>query len=215
MDGVLVNFSGRIAEEFGVEESTLDCWGIWDRIGITEKEFWDWLNKRPAKWWANLCPYPWAVELYKHCCTIAPVTFATSPTRSGSCLDGKAQWLEKMFGRDIWNHFQMGVQKHLMATPSRVLIDDADKNIAKFTKSGGLAITFPRLWNSKADYSDMALSHVCYMLGELKYLYAAKECAVAYSEREPLRAMATRIDLATGIGSVPRMTIECDLLNWN
>jgi hypothetical protein len=37
--------------------------------------------------------------------------------------------------------------KELLARPDTLLIDDNEKNISAFRKSGGMAITVPRPWN--------------------------------------------------------------------
>jgi 5'(3')-deoxyribonucleotidase len=218
MDGVLVNFTGRVAEEFGVDEESLNCWGIWGPLGISEQEFWDWLNSRPSKWWANLCPYPWAVELYEHCKGLAPVTFATSPSRSGACLSGKQEWLQKMFGKNIWNNFQMGVQKELLAQPGRILIDDADKNIARFQGRMGTGITFPRKWNEHADKETRPLSEVCHSLGYYNHKWGSEGYeghlkAECYVMPEPQRAVARSIRMDMSQCGRTEMTIDCTLLN--
>ncbi len=43
--------------------------------------------------------------------------------------------------------YLMGPAKHFCSGPGRVLIDDSDKNVIEFLRSGGQAILVPRPWN--------------------------------------------------------------------
>lgn len=159
MDGVLVDFTGGVADLFGHDIDDLQDWGLWDALGITKDEFWRTINNQGHEWWANLKPYPWAHELWDFLHTIAPVTVCTTPCRGLECPQGKLQWLYREFGypNDNW---LMGKQKHLLAGPGRLLIDDYDPNCSAFREFMGQAIVFPRPWNSSHVFSDDPFTHV-------------------------------------------------------
>jgi 5'(3')-deoxyribonucleotidase len=167
MDGVLFNFTAQVAEDWGVDESKLTEWGLWNALEITEKTFWRWLHEQDETWWENLPIFPWAHELLAFCKTIAPVTFATAGAKSAASHSGKMKCLVKHFGDECYRTTMMGQEKEELAKTTSVLIDDADKNIDKFRAAGGMAITFPRPWNAESKYSDKAFAKCCYELGVL------------------------------------------------
>lgn len=165
LDGVLANFCGGVARDAGVPEESLDCWELWTKLNMTEIEFWDWLNSRPAQWWADLEPYPWAMDLYGFFLELGPVCFATSPSKSAASYAGKYQWLCDHFGAKAAGHSLMGHAKHWLAAPNRVLIDDADKNVDAFREYGGRAVLFPRPWNRNRQHADNPMIKAMFDLG--------------------------------------------------
>lgn len=85
------------------------------------------------------------------------MTILTSPSLAPSCLEGKVRWLYEHFPKEKGRHFSdflIGNQKHLLAWPGRVLIDDAEANVEKFRSAGGEAILFPQVWNGNFEVED-------------------------------------------------------------
>jgi hypothetical protein len=56
--------------------------------------------------------------------------------------------------RSMANRLHVGNDKHLLAGPGRLLIDDHPGNCHDWNESGGVSILFPRPWNTR--YSEQA-----------------------------------------------------------
>lgn len=161
MDGVLADFVGGVEEEFDVDLTGIDHWGMWDEIGISPEEFWKTIQQN-NRFWADLKPYPWARSLINTVDEWAKgdTCIVTSPDRAVSTFAQKAYW--------VYNHFPhynrklfIGARKELMADDTTILIDDSQKNCDKFKDHGGSAITFPQLWNDLNQEPDMScIKHV-------------------------------------------------------
>ncbi|MCC7423578.1 MAG: hypothetical protein IT428_25185 [Planctomycetaceae bacterium] len=163
MDGVLVDFISAAVRLHG-HGHRLAEWptGIWEDhsvLGLTPADFWGPIETHGAKFWAELEPYPWALELYEQLREIAPVTIASSPNQDPHCLEGKVQWLQKRFGRRF-RDFLIGPPKHLMARPGTVLVDDSPRMIREFNAAGGRGILFPQPWNDNHPHRQDPLAYV-------------------------------------------------------
>lgn len=147
LDGVLANFVGGVEEEFDADLSNLDHWGIWKSLDISSHDFWNKLRDNP-RFWFDLEPYPWARDLVNLCLEKSKgnTTIVTSPDMTAHTYGQKAAWIMKFYP-GLARKFFVGPEKHLLAQPDRILIDDADSNIEKFHKAGGRTITFPQKWN--------------------------------------------------------------------
>lgn len=209
MDGVTTNFVQGVADDFGVDVEILDCWGLWTPLEISETEFWKWLNGKSAKWWADLEPYPWAQELYELCRSIAPVTFATSPSKSPASYAGKRRWLDRHFGKV---DAMFGHQKELMSKSGVVLIDDADKNVNSF-QYPGMTVLFPQPWNLNAMFAEMAFAQVCYDLGRLSASDSTESCVkdCCDQEAEPARVKAFARGMDVDYDCCGRQTIHMEV----
>jgi 5'(3')-deoxyribonucleotidase len=146
MDGVLCDFHGRAAEEFGCDVTDFTEWAIWEPMGLSEAAFWKWLGTRSREWWASLDPYPWAQEVVDAVRRADPEFRVLSAASKGFSVAGKIDWFEKHFG-DHFSRFHFTSQKSDLAGPGRVLIDDNDANCESFSASGGKFILFPQPWN--------------------------------------------------------------------
>lgn len=149
LDGVLSDFVGGCEEEFDCDLSDISNWGFWSEIGISKNEFWKRIQSNP-RFWFDLKPYPWARNLVNLCMekTKGNVTIVTSPDMAAHTYGQKAGWVMKFYP-GLSRKLFVGPQKHLLAQPNRILIDDADSNIKKFREAGGKAITFPQKWNKR------------------------------------------------------------------
>lgn len=135
MDGVLVDLEGGLRKA-GLHEADYDRDEFWAKIAHLGTDF-----------WANLDPYLWTSELvlaaYK---TVgqANVFILSAPSRTcDPVCSGKFMWLRKCLpefvdgGRVIF-----AKQKHLLAAPGRLLIDDKRQNCEDFYYNYGHAWLF-------------------------------------------------------------------------
>lgn len=166
MDGVLCDFATAAYAVHGKAfDPVTHPKGVWDFEtiwGISAEQFWQRIDERGEDFWANLEPYPWAMNLARALGAIDQVIIATSPSTHPGSYAGKRQWLIKMGLHEISSMF--GKDKWLMASSGRVLIDDSEKNIEKWRDYGGIGILIPQPWNNAAQEIDI-VSYVC---GELK-----------------------------------------------
>lgn len=159
MDGVLTDFVSKVLQVHEAE-SAMNRWpaGEWSVhkvIGISRKQFWDKLDEIGEEFWAGLDPYPWMAKLLELLGKFAPVTILSSPSQDPSCAAGKMRWLDKHLANGKpFRDFIITQQKHLLAGPKRVLIDDSDKNARRFNEHCGQAIVFPQQWNANHAIAD-------------------------------------------------------------
>lgn len=146
MDGCVVDFVSTALKAHGRQETHDDIttWNFYEAWGMTAEEFW--APCRGIAFWESMQPYPWARDLYEGIKKNFPVTISTSPSEDPECAPGKYNWLRKHLGVRVAD-CMVGPKKYLMASPLHILIDDAPKNVAKFTERGGLAIGFKQPWN--------------------------------------------------------------------
>ncbi len=149
LDGVLVSFFASALKVHKMTHLIKDWpaghWSMHERMGITEAEFWRPLS-RPG-FWLELEPYSWAVELFHMLRSHGRVVVCTSPSHDPLCAAEKTEWIQRFIGRDFRDYL-IGAPKELMGKPGTVLVDDNDRNCAKFEAAGGRAILFPQIWNA-------------------------------------------------------------------
>jgi 5'(3')-deoxyribonucleotidase len=76
------------------------------------------------------------------------VFFCTSPCKTQGCLEGKRAWVNRHFPEYI-DRVIFTKHKYLLSKQGTILLDDYDKNCEEFIRLGsGIAILYPRLWNS-------------------------------------------------------------------
>jgi 5'(3')-deoxyribonucleotidase len=158
MDGVVSDFVGGVLQLFGHKPSEKSNWPVGERnlakgcsgiIGgqVTGNEIWEHIDAS-EDFWYNLEPIPEGFALWQMLDALTDrLYFCTSPSFDPTCLSGKLQWMQKYFGRQFRKYF-IGADKHILATPDTVLIDDQEKNIEKFFEAGGNTILIPQPWNA-------------------------------------------------------------------
>lgn len=165
LDGVLANFVRGAAPLFGREHDELVAgWpaGEYDMtkvLGITEDEFFFEIHAAGADFWADLPPYPYAMDLVHFCRDLAPTYILTRPTACGSSLAGKLRWMQRHFGPDFID-YAITWKKELCAGPEAVLVDDHAVNCTKFADGGGTAIVFPAYNNYRHPQADRCVDVV-------------------------------------------------------
>lgn len=173
LDGVLVDFISaalRCHDALDALETwTPGEWSVPRILGISKSEFWRVIDAKGHEFWADLAPYPWKQQLVDLVASFDPSwTVATAPSLNPACPHGKITWmqthLDEANGRPF-TRFMIGPDKHVLAGPGSILIDDSDKKIDAFAQSGGIGILFPQPWNSLHDIRD-AMAHVTSRLTE-------------------------------------------------
>ena len=97
-----------------------------------------------AEFWANVPPYPWALELYGRLSELGPVLVATAlPLALPWAYAGRVEWVGRVLGT---TRLLIGPPKTDLAGPGRLLIDDSRETCASWRGHGGAAIDFPRQW---------------------------------------------------------------------
>lgn len=153
MDGVMADFVGGVIDLLKLDHfKALNEWprgeySMETALGITTDRLWNLINRNGSEWWAHLDPFEWNKHLLSMVieCRAAP-SILTSPGDCAYAYTGKRLWAEKhLSGFPL----HLTSQKHLLAKPSSLLIDDSDRNCEQFREDGGHAIVFPQPWNSQ------------------------------------------------------------------
>ena len=156
MDGVLTDFVGAALRLHGRTE-LLDNWPRGERdiakvLGLSRGAYWSKIDEQGSDFWASLEPYAWLHELIDVVRDVAPFTILTAPSLSPSSAEGKVRWMYEHFpkveGRRFTSYL-IGSQKHLLAQPGHLLIDDSEAHVDAFQAAGGQAILFPQVWTRK------------------------------------------------------------------
>jgi 5'(3')-deoxyribonucleotidase len=161
MDGVCVQFMSAAIYAQGLNPPVVlegwpkARWDIADVCNIEPSVFWGRIEAASPDFWINLKPYLYFDDMYAQLKAWGNVVFVTSPGWSAKAAQGKIAWLQKRFGVDFRNYIITN-QKHLLAQPRSILIDDFDKNCEEFVKAGGYAVLFARPWNTGPDFTSQA-----------------------------------------------------------
>lgn len=100
-------------------------------------------NELDHDWWASMPAFDGAKKFYDDLATMTNTSFLTTPSMGVECFSGKAAWLKSFVPERSWSILKDLIicsKKHLLATPSRILIDDREKNVAEWQAAGGIGI---------------------------------------------------------------------------
>ena len=176
MDGVCVDFASAGLRANGFDpDQALQLWQgqalgefhTYKVLGIDRDDYWQAIARQGEDFWVNLEAYPWFSQLYQALTDIGPVFFLSAPTRTPSCLSGKAKWLQRRFG-GTFRDFIFTTHKHLLAQSQTILIDDYEMNINRFRQAGGQGVLFPQLWNGNYRHVSQRLD---YTIGQVRKLH--------------------------------------------
>lgn len=97
------------------------------------------------EWWSSIPVFKGAHDFYDALRKIAHVKFLTGPMINPASHGGKAEWIRKFHPeRGKWLLSDLIIcpakDKHLMAGPGRILIDDTKRNIDDWEAAGGIGI---------------------------------------------------------------------------
>jgi hypothetical protein len=141
MDGVLCNFDARFEHFTGMspkeyENSKKEKYG--ERKG--EELFWDLIdNKIGTIFWSDMPWTPKGKELWNYINKHTP-ELLTSPSKHETSRLGKKLWVRKNLSPLPKVNFKYSQEKHQLATPEAVLIDDREDIIDNWIKAGGIGI---------------------------------------------------------------------------
>lgn len=157
LDGVCADLIGAVLRVFNrpdlAENWPRGEYAIYKALGLDEQRMWERIAQEPD-FWLNLQPYPWANPLIERVTTLGYQPVILSAPKDPESASQKLRWVETHLG-----HWRLPAiltwDKHLLARPGRVLIDDCDDHIHQFRDGGGEGILWPQLWNSAhADAAD-------------------------------------------------------------
>lgn len=181
LDGVLADTVGQIAKHCGKEPEEFKAYWARNHPGVYEPhvvldmdrdELWKSIAEAGSEFWSTIPALTTADSLWYMALRHGPprsVDILSHPQPNSGCYFGKLRWLFEMFG-DEFSRFFFHREKHLLAGPGRVLIDDCDANCQSWVKNGGSAITFPQPWNrlhERAKTDEMRMKYVEDCLDEL------------------------------------------------
>lgn len=182
MDGVGADFIGGFEEAFRDKPSTIKQWmtrkpdgkfpnfmGVYE---MTREEFYARIEG-DRRFWHELPVVDGFGTMVNNLISqagIENVFIATAPTSGPGwghhCLPGKQQWVERVLpcheALFTTNFITIKRKEMLCRAPTDVLIDDFDKNVYAWIKTGGTGILFPQPWT------------VCHHLEFFQKLYGVK-----------------------------------------
>ena len=148
---VLCDFVQAALELHG-RPDVIDDWpkGEYDMakiLGMSTHEFWRPINDKGEAFWAEMKSTAYSHELLMLTQGRGGFRVAASPSEDPASLSGKLKWLDRHFGPPC-RYYVITPDKHLLAGPDRILIDDSDKQIDTWQRAGGIGILFPAKWNA-------------------------------------------------------------------
>jgi 5'(3')-deoxyribonucleotidase len=171
LDEVLADFTKAALEIHGWTREQLDATrprGVWDitsTLRLTTEEFWQPIHEAGEPFWTTIDLLPWATQLMDFIYEYGLDWYViTTPSEHLSSYTGKMKWLSRVFDSHI-NRCFINPNKHLLAKPGAILIDDKEENVRKFIAAGGDGIIFPSLGNSLHRLADDPVPYVKQMLG--------------------------------------------------
>lgn len=150
MDGLVSNFvQGAIAHhKSSLTHEQVTQWGLEALMGIDPAAFWAGLG---LEFWRDLEPYDDGLDLLgvaEHLVGAENVVLVSSPCDTPGCDEGKRLWVKRHLP-DYRRRTFLGAEKHKLAAPCKVLVDDSDSNHAAFVGRRGRAVLPPRPWNAR------------------------------------------------------------------
>lgn len=105
----------------------------------------DFYRSLDEAWWENIPPFDGARDFYDALCDLGTTKILSGVLYAPECYSGKAKWLLNFF--DDKGPFSLrdfipcaSRDKHLLAQPDRILIDDRQSNITAWENAGGIGI---------------------------------------------------------------------------
>jgi len=99
-----------------------------------------WANLRTHDYWPHFWDYMNAKFGNEN------IFIATRPTHNPASAAGKMEWLHRHLPHTVAG-FSIIKEKHWLASPNRLLIDDSQSNIDKFVEAGGQGFLWRQPWN--------------------------------------------------------------------
>lgn len=142
-------------------------WDISGALGLSNAEFHEPIEKASSRFWEDIKPLPWFIELMD---LVESLTddwhIISDPSFCSTAYYGKVLWLRRNFGPDF-TRFCLTPHKEIFARHGAILIDDREENINKFVEAGGIGIVFPSLGNSLHELRSNPVLYVQQKLEEI------------------------------------------------
>ena len=164
---VLLDYDGVLTDFYGGAEKLVGRPGVFRDVYLHSDDprqgandllkdgIWDAVTEAGADWWENLEALPWAKTLWTKLNEISKVCICTSfgnlvthPTFSANAAAGKVLWTKKHLDT---NRIAICPRKELLAHPNAILIDDCERNIKAFDRSGGIG----KLWMNQYELEQL------------------------------------------------------------
>lgn len=182
MDGVLTDFVGAACKAWvtTVDQIT-PHWRIgdgWDlsepisgALGTFINDFWQPIDGNES-FWLDIKETAWHDDIRQivhRVCDHRDVHIVTTPSACFTSYTGKTKWLRNQYGEGF-DRFAVYPYKESFAQPGVLLIDDNEKNVAKFRQAGGSAILFPAYYNCLYEYRFDPVTYVYNAMKTLSFL---------------------------------------------
>jgi len=124
------------------------------QLGISKGEFWFPINRAGAPFWRGLAVLPNAIALLEHVISLTnDWHIVSTPSRHSSSYAGIRQWVQFHIDENF-SRLVLMQDKHLLANPNTILIDDSEDNIREFATAGGNGFLFPAWHNQLRGVED-------------------------------------------------------------
>lgn len=152
LDEVCADFVSAACQVHNRPVESVNTWFFYtESWGMTSEEFWGKIHDLGEAFYGDLVkPKPWCYELIERVASLGPYVVMTSPG-IGKPLDysSKRIWIDKYLPSA---KLIVGSEKHWLAAPNRLLIDDNEQTCQKFQQSGGVSCCIPYAWNFNRSY---------------------------------------------------------------
>lgn len=170
VDGVLCDFVGGVKALLNLPpEFKPTQWRFYKDIGLTVNEFYAAIRAE-NNFWENLNICADGMYLWRHCKLLQKKTdfnlaLITSPAaHDDEFCRQRVAWILHHLNTAPWIITE---NKHLVAGPGKLLIDDYPENIEAWREAGGEAILMPRTWNGQADENHLGDLKTMEILGKI------------------------------------------------
>ncbi len=104
-------------------------------------------NAVTQQWWQTMPHMQGAQDFFMRVAAKLHTRFLTAPTLSTDCFTGKAAWVQTFLPHEGKGALKRLIiapssDKAYLAGPTRILIDDREKNIKEWVAAGGIGIHF-------------------------------------------------------------------------
>lgn len=167
LDGVIADMTSAAAQVHGIKlpYGKLDYGYLYSKF-TRKSDFWKKCHHHD--FWANIPLYPWSKDLVSIVeKSKIPFVFLTKAPMGTGAWSGKAEWIQKNFGKHQNKLWVVRGDKALMSRQGYLLIDDKPENIKSWTEAGGDGIIWPEV---NPDPNDDYKSLIDPLLTSLRHL---------------------------------------------
>lgn len=154
LDNVLAGFNRAAFIAHGQPFNEPEERNFWHGWGMDDAKFWDRIHRHEADFYGRMVqPLPHAkkvLEMVQNADDFVIASAIGGPQPGAAwCAYGKFVFMHRHFPEVPANKIKVDSQKHLLAGPDRLLIDDDPENCDRFIQHGGQAFMFPTAQNTK------------------------------------------------------------------